>query len=210
MGGNVQNFEHDKNMGKNYIDKIAEVLIETRMSKDKSIRCMAKAMRRSPATISNWEEGISVPDLSELLEWFDVLGINPTPYILRLCNPNAEKYGVFDDDEKNKQNLMYFIQDVCSPEMRRKLAFNLLGYTGSYFEAQIDLMTAHNLCQLDIKVTNAWLIYHNYIMAKNRKELTNNNTLFDESKFHDAILKAEQSAFAFKDGYVQGELKKDT
>lgn len=185
------------------IENFTKILIESRESKNKSQRWMAKAMGKSPSTISNWEEGISVPDIIEMLTWFEVLGINPCTYMMRFVNPNFNDINQLEDDEINKKNLIEFISNVASPSVRKKLAFNLLGNTGSYFESQLDLMTAHNLCSLDVKVNNAWTIFHHYIMAKNRNELLDIDIKPDEEGLNNAIIKGEQAAFNGKNGYVQ-------
>lgn len=184
------------------IESLSLILIKARESQNKSQRWMAKALGKSPTTISNWEEGISIPNIIEMLEWFDVLGINPAQYMLAFIDPNLNKNSNVNDTETSKNNLIEFIQNVATPETINKLAFNLLGDTGSFFEAQIDLITAHNLCNLDIRVSNAWLIYHNYIMAKNREELLLYDIKPDEQVLFNAITNGEQAAFDKKNGYV--------
>lgn len=192
------------------IENLTIVLIESRESKGKSQRWMAKAMGKSPTTISNWEEGISIPDIIEVLTWFEVLGINPCQYMMKFLNPKFVDISNTDDDENNKKNLVEFITNVATPSIRKKLAFNLLGNTGSFFESQLDLITAHNLCTLDVKVNNAWTIFHHYIMAKNRNELLPSDVFPDEEGLNNAIIQGEKAAFNGKNGYVQCNLKGDS
>lgn len=184
------------------IDNLTQILIKSRESQNRSQRWMAKALSKSPTTISNWEEGISIPNLIDVLEWFDALEVNPITYLMNFIDSDLHVTEQFDDDEKNKSNLIEFINNVATPEMRRKFAFNLLGNTGSFFSAQLDLVTAHNLCTLDVRVNNAWVIFHHYIMAKQRGELLSYNITPDEKALYNAIRNGEQAAFNKKNGYT--------
>lgn len=184
------------------INNLTKILIESRESKNKSQRYMAKAMSKSPTTIANWEDGISVPNIVDVLEWFEALGINPAQYMMKLVDPELDRINDYSNDEINKKNLIEFISNIATPSIRQKLAFNLLGNTGSFYEAQLELITAHNLCTMDVKVNNAWLIYHHYIMAKNRNELMQSDIKPNEDLLINAITKGEEAAFNGKEGYT--------
>lgn len=150
--------------------KLCQILLNTRIAQDKSQRYMARQLNRSPGTIASWEDGSSSPTILEVIEWFEVLNLNPVHYLYQILEPTDCTEPDVDDDEFITQKLLEYITNIATAEIRRKLYFNILGNTTSDFRAQLDLLTAHNLCPIDVKISNAWAVYHHYVMAKKRNE----------------------------------------
>ena len=123
----------------------SDMLADSRIFKQKSQQYMAKELGKSLSTIQNWEAGTTVPKMTDMLRWFNVLGINPLRACLEYVHPVIYK-GIHagDDIEKVDKALLHYIQNVAPERERRELAFCIFGETGSSWSAQLDELTARN------------------------------------------------------------------
>lgn len=185
-------------------ENLCTMLSASRISVKKSQKYMAKALQKSLGTIQNWENGYSIPNAIDLIDWFDVLGLNPLRFILDFLHPDYFKNLNGDvDDNMVDSALQYYISDIAPASDKRKLSFCIFGNTGSSWTAQLNMLTAHNHTTMRSRVSVAQSIYDNFEMEKARGELKYlNNTMPDENNFKNAIEQARESVFSAKDGYV--------
>lgn len=80
--------------------KIQDMLTKTRSTAGKTVEQVASDLGVSAKTIYNWEEGLSEPNASQFLNWFDVLGLNPVPYIYEYYYPTFETIAPTDNDKR--------------------------------------------------------------------------------------------------------------
>lgn len=185
-------------------ENLCTMLSASRISVKKSQKHMAKALQKSLGTIQNWENGYSIPNLIDLLDWFDVLGLNPLRFILDFLHPDyfQNLNGTVEDNVVDSA-LQYYISDIAPASDKRKLSFCIFGNTGSSWSAQLDMLCAHNHTTMRSRVNVAQTIYDNYNMEKARNELVyTDNAMPDEINLHEAISKGKQSVFDGKIGYV--------
>jgi DNA-binding XRE family transcriptional regulator len=67
--------------------RFAEIWLKSRAEAGISQETMAMELEVSKKTIQNWERGLSSPSAFQVFEWFEVLGLNPIPYLLAYQYP---------------------------------------------------------------------------------------------------------------------------
>lgn len=185
-------------------ENLCLMLSASRCSVHKSQKHMAKALQKSLGTIQNWENGYSVPNIIDLIEWFDVLGVNPLRFILDFLYPDYFKNldGSVDDNIVDSA-LQYYISNIAPASDKRKLSFCIFGNTGSSWTAQLDMLTAHNHTTMRSRVNVAQTIFDNYQMEKARGELMyTDNTMPNEENLCQAIAQSKKSVYEGKQGYI--------
>ena len=82
------------------IDRLRFAMMQSREKAGKSQNDMAKILGVHKNTVSNWENGYSVPDYLDVITWFDALGFPiSNEYILDI-NPNKANIIPYDANEK--------------------------------------------------------------------------------------------------------------
>lgn len=158
------------------VENIAGILAKSRESCGKSQKYMARAMGKSIGTVQNWEYGYSSPSIIELVEWFDVLGLNPLRHLLNALHPDQYKELTKDSESDEIRNaVIYWISDIASDAAVRKLAYCMFGETGSSFEGQLDEWCALNHLPLMDRINVADNISSLYSLRKMRNELRGND-----------------------------------
>lgn len=173
------------------------MLVTARLKADKSQKYMAQAMGKSLSTIKNWETGVAVPNLANMLEWYSVLNQNPLAGFLTVAYPDKYKeLSSSSESTEIRKALLHYLSEIATDEEIRKLSFCIFGNTGSSWHSQLDMLTAHNHCTMRSRVMNGWNIYNNYLMEEAREELINTEHIMpDMENFSDAINRGQQSAF---------------
>lgn len=153
-------------------DQLCLVLAKSRTEQNRSQKYMAKAMHRSIGTVQNWEYGLSAPNVLELCEWFDVLGVNPLRYILDILHPNEYScVGESADDAVIKSALEKYLLEIATDRERRELAFCIFGKNGSSWHFQLEMFCALNHLPLIDRVNLADSVANLYEMHESRGEL---------------------------------------
>lgn len=148
-------------------DRLAEMLKQSRIDQEITRKQLAKRLHKSDKTLQNWEEGYSSPDIVDLLRWFHCLGLNPLRYILDFCFPEVYKDTDLNGDiDKIKDTLLEYIKDTASKDEIRKLSYCIFGNTGSSWNAQLDMITAHNHLPLIARIGSAKNIHDMYQMCE--------------------------------------------
>lgn len=145
----------------------SRLLIEARIDKRKSQRYMAARLGVSLSTVQNWENGVSAPKMTDILDWFNVLGLNPLRACLDCIHPCIyEELSPDSDIEKIDKALSHYLRNVASERERRELAFCIFGPTGSSWAAQLDELTARNHLPIAHRVSISRITVESYGMNK--------------------------------------------
>lgn len=151
----------------NLSERFAELWRRSREDCGYSQEYMARALGVSKKTVSNWEAGLSSPSLVKLFEWFDVLGVQPMPYIRRLLFPEYNDISA-DSCEGDIEDLLIHLVKGQTPEGKRQLLYLLSGEHGSSPTALLNMITAHLQSPLRDRINVALSISTNYELAQLR------------------------------------------
>lgn len=121
------------------MNSLSELLAKARYDAGVSQEYMAEELEVSRKTIQNWEKGYGEPKLSQIMDWFRALGVNPIPALLSYAHPDS-----FDlaDDRAVDAALSELVAELPKEE---KLAILYLFYGdhGSSPSSIIQLIMAH-------------------------------------------------------------------
>lgn len=145
--------------------EINEILRSTRYESGKSQEFMALELGVARRTIQNWESGVSEPGISQAINWFQVIGKNPIPFLLQYLFPIMDNISAKDDMDKLRRALSRLIQELPD-EGVRELLYLLYGDHGSSPVAVLNLMTAHLQTPMKDRVIHGEIIAKNYEIAK--------------------------------------------
>lgn len=150
---------------------IGYYLQRARWDCNKSQEFMAIEMGVARKTVQNWERGFSEPTLTQLIEWFDTLKLNPMPYVLRFFYHDS--YAEDSVSEKKARNILTdMIKDMPLKSVKQFL-YVLDGNHGSSPRALLQMMIAHLETPMKDRYTQAKTIYDNYLIAKEKGTLSN-------------------------------------
>lgn len=121
-------------------ERFAEMWRRSREDAGKSQSYMAKALGVSRTTIQHWEDGVSSPSQMKGFRWFEVLGIQPMPYYLKLI------YGISSDSDPLES--IHTIANDLPADYQKKILYFLSGEHGSSVAGIIELTTAYLLLPL--------------------------------------------------------------
>ena len=153
-------------------DRVANMLVKSRMDAGLSQQQLAKALGMSVKTISNWEKGYGAPDAVTQMQWFDVCGLNELPYLLAKNYPETyANLSVNSDFKEIRAGVIKYIQEISDEQEIRQLAFCIMGNTGSSWKQQLNMLTAHNHCTMRSRVAVAQTVYDNYSIEEIKGEL---------------------------------------
>lgn len=148
-------------------DRVANMLVRSRMDAGLSQQQIAKALGKSVKTISNWEKGYGAPDAVTQMEWFDVCGLNELPYLLAKNYPETyADLSVKSDFKDIKAGVIKYLQEIASEQEIRQLSFCMMGNTGSAWSQQLNMLTAYNHCPMSNRVVISQMILDNYTINK--------------------------------------------
>lgn len=150
---------------------IGYYLQRSRWDCNKSQEFMAIEMGIARKTVQNWEKGVSEPTLTQLMEWFEALKLNPMPYVLRFFY--HEDYAAEESisDKKTRNILVDMIKDMPIKSVRQFL-YVIDGNHGSSPRALLQMMIAHLQTPMKDRYNQARLIYDNYTISKEKGTLT--------------------------------------
>lgn len=158
------------------LDKMANMLKQSRLDSGKSQQYMADALGVSCRTVQNWEKGIGCPTVATVYDWFNILCIPPHPYLLYILYPDVDKNTFYTNDEHVTAALIKMVKDLPYHE-QKKLAFILEGKHGSSPVSVIDMMVANLQCPLRDRLNICQNIISNYELSEKLGVLTNNHVI---------------------------------
>lgn len=102
--------------------RLAKTLKESREKFKKTQDYMAMGLNVSKNTIGNWEKGIAKPDLLEFLDWFELVGTNPNPYINNFINPMLKVLSNGNADiEALREEVIILDESITEEEIRFRM-----------------------------------------------------------------------------------------
>ena len=140
------------------LNKTGLLIRDLRMKMGMTQKALADLMNISDKTVSKWERGLGLPDVSLLVELSDIFGIKVDTLLTGRMNINDEK-GV------NMKNAKYFVCPTCG---------NLTFSTGcaeisccGHKLSPLELRKAENDEKLNVEVVeNDWFITSGHPMTK--------------------------------------------
>ena len=106
------------------MSSFGEILSELRRDKSISQKELAKILHVSPATVSNYENGIHLPDIEKLMELADLFHVT-TDYLLGRCDINLSP-NVFQEPITSERSIGSFIRTVQKLPLDRREALCLI------------------------------------------------------------------------------------
>lgn len=180
-----------------------ELLSSARYESGKSQEYMALSLGVSKNTIYNWEKGTSSPDIKQFIHWFEILGFNPTPYLLQFGSPDLMK-GInnSDKDEKIETALLEMIKGMPT-YMQKCLLYIFSGKHGSDPYSLMQMTIAYLHCGLQARVPLAYAVKANYEMCLQKNELIDpEHILPDLEVFNKAIKLSQEAVIKGERGYT--------
>lgn len=155
----------DKNRAKHKLGVILQQLREQAgLSRDE----LAKRNKVSPRTIQNWEAGYSTPDLSQFLQFCEVLRVNPIRAINLYFFSEFSKASTVED----RMDELVTLCKHLSPQAVESLLFILMGDHGSDPFAILQLAVADLQCPMRDRYMVAHQTAANYRFAEVQGLLT--------------------------------------
>lgn len=184
------------------IKKFAELLLRTRYEGRLTQEQMADSLGVSKRTIENWENGRSIPNFIQCVEWFENSGINPFASMIRYFYPDDSK--VTDNssiDELNSALRKSVV--IMSREDKLALFYLIYGNHGSSYKAVLQLLMAHLHIPLKDRIASAALTAQTYEMEKQLGNLIEPElALPNDEILANAIEEAKKATVAGFNGYV--------
>lgn len=182
--------------------EFANVLASTRYHAGLSQEYMAAELGVSRKTVQNWEAGTSFPDVFKFREWFEVTGVNPTPFFLQYFNADSMKGLTFTDSDERIRSALHDCLNDMTPDMCRELLFLLFGNHGSDPYSVFQLVTAHLHLPIINRVAIARQIAETYEMCALREELVcTDQEMPNLDNLNQAIVMGKNAAIKNKSGY---------
>ena len=169
-----------------------------------SQRYIAQALGVSERTVKNWEVGSSLPNILQLIGWFKACGVNPVRYVLDWLNP-AEFDGLSAESDiaDIKSALLEYLSSVATENAIRTLSFCIFGGHGSSWNAQLEMLCAHDHTTMHSRVTVARAILENYEMEAAQGNLVATDHIApDLDRLRAAVESGKDAAQEGKAGYV--------
>lgn len=150
----------------NQIKRIAEIFSTTRYKSGYSQEYMAAELGVSKKTIQNWEKGTSCPSLLQVLDWFDVIGENPTPYIMSCAYPNEIKKNIDASNDKEINKIFKKTIESLPAQAKKGMIYLFCGNHGSSPEALLQLTLAHIHLPMRDRLAPAVIVAQMYKMEE--------------------------------------------
>lgn len=163
---------------------------------------MAQKLNVSERTIQNWESGYSEPLFSQLFEWFEVLDIQPQPYLLTLLYQNEFMKDEIEFTDSDVDNTLIALLPGMSMQTKRELLYLFYGSHGSSPTSVLNMVTAHLHTQLRHRINVSEQIITNYEIAESMNEIIEpDHVRPDMNKLKNATQKAKEAILHKKDSY---------
>lgn len=180
---------------------MSNVLSQTRYDAGISQQKMADMLSVSKKTIQNWESGYSEPLFSQLFMWFEVIDLQPQPYLLKLLYQNEFKKNTVDFTEKDVDNALIALLPSMSVELKKEILYLFYGRHGSSPDSVMEMVTAHLHTPLRHRINISEEIITNYEIAYSMGEVIEPKEAVPDieklkkatSNARDAILKKKNS-----------------
>lgn len=190
--------------------RIAKMLYKSRNEAGKSQEFMALELGVSKMSIINWEKGTSSPRFRQLLQWFQVLGVNVHRPLMELINPELYENSTADGHDKRMLEAALDFIETLPEQAQQGLAFILVGDHGSSPAALIQLFVAYLHLPLMNRVTISRSIAETYEMCEKRGEIICTEYVMPDLEFlGNAIFKGKNATINGEFGYNDSKVLED-
>lgn len=176
---------------------VGDIMKYTRKRIGKSQSFMAEALNVEVRTVGRWENGKSEPTVTEMINWFRVVGENPIPYMFILTYPDEFALEESENAE-NVERLYELMNENLTTEDKLALVYIYSGSHGSSPASVIQLTLAHLCNPLGARISVAEHIVEDY------KLKLMNNEIEAPEEFRPNVAMLERAIEAAKDSYVDG------
>lgn len=155
-------------------------------------------------TIANWESGYTSPDMEQLLEYCDAIGVNMSVITVPFQHPELEDMGPEDDDAEIDEAFQ-LVAESMSPEAKKQMMFLWSGQHGGDSMAMLQLCVADAQCPLYFRYAVAQIVAANYEFAKAQGKLACPDSVQPIMEILErAIEQGHSAAMDGKMGYTAG------
>ena len=151
--------------------RLAKILKSSRERFGKTQDYLAIGLNVSKNTIVNWEKGTSKPDIFQLLDWFELLGTNPIPYMYQLMNPTLMHDLKPSDSIKKLHEALLLIDDNLPEKRIRTKLYHEYGTYGGDPYAIEQLMLMYEKLPIEHRLIIAKLIFNVFKLCEEKHEL---------------------------------------
>lgn len=181
--------------------KIGDILKYSRRKANKSQQFVALEMKRSLKTIQNWEQSVCCPNIEDTIEWFQVIGSNPIPYLLVYVH--QDQYALADIKDAEAVQTMYkVITKNLTIEDKKALVYIFGGEHGSSPSSVVQLILAHLHNPLRDRIMVAEHILEAYRMNEQTGYIRDNSNKPNLEMLNRAIEAATDSLSKHQRGYT--------
>lgn len=156
--------------------RFSKIWWKSRADAEKSQEFVALGLGVSKKTIQNWEKGLSAPNLFQAIEWFRLLGLNPTKYFFEFLYPKFFDNIEIDNEKELDEILMDLIKNFSITE-KKELIYLIKGSHGSSWTAILQLILAYCQTSFQARTTAAKVILENYEIEEKIGNLVNQNEI---------------------------------
>lgn len=114
----------------------------SRYKGEKSQEFVAERLGVSRKTVQNWERGTSEPNITQIFEWFRVLGLNPVTFLFDYAFPN-EFRNLGSKSEEDVDQMFDTLAKNLSKDDKLAILFLYTGEHGSSPSSIIQMILAH-------------------------------------------------------------------
>ena len=183
-------------------ERIAEILRESRDKSGMSRATLASKLQVSKSTIQHWEEAESVPNITTLIKWFDVIDIPIYPYLFRLFHPEFNFINADSTDEEIKDALIVLLDDMDINNVRQNF-FEHFGHHGTPPRGMSEVKTAYLHLPMDVKVGIAEIICTQFEICQAQNRLVQpDHVMPNIPELKKYIESAKQAVIEGKDTYI--------
>lgn len=156
--------------------RFSKIWWQSRADAGKSQEFVALGLGISKKTIQNWEKGLSSPNLFQSVEWFKLLGLNPTKYYFEFLYPNLFNGKTLENETQLDELIINLIKNMSIVE-KRELIYLMSGAHGSSWTALLQLFAVYCQISFQSRVTAARVILESYEIEEKSSKLINQDKL---------------------------------
>lgn len=142
-------------------ERVSAQLVKARVVSGLTQTGLAKKLGVGRSTIQNWESGLSAPDFSYILSWFDVCGQNPVHALISVLHPESQSMSAGDNLAFKKAMLARRLDALSDLELDQEYYLHY-GDHGSSPYAYLQKVTADLRSPVGGRTTSGLVILNNF------------------------------------------------
>jgi len=172
------NAAKNKFMGYNVVlssnENIGHYMLKARERAGKTQKEVYLAIGTTRNTIDKWESGSDKEiRISDFLDYFDALHINPEPYLKEIIDPTCTCDLDSEEDKRMRSNIIDFVANKMQVEDIHRLLYIMHGIHGSQTHYIIQEMYADIYCEISASKSATRAVISNYNICEQQGTLVN-------------------------------------